>query len=568
MINQNIYGFGGAGAVSGQYGSGYGSYGLSDSYGSQLAGLFGSPYNVGSAGFGYGGYGISGSFAASQIPAFGGSCSNYLNSTPNYGGQGFGSYPPSFGYGGAGAYAGSFGGGAYAGVGAGGAFAGAYGGGAYAGVGAGGAFAGAYGGGAYAGASAYGGGAFGGCGNNWGGNWSGGAAVAGTVQFGQIHDPGQTNKMWDVWFDTKEGQKTVQQSPIILDLNGNGQADITGKNILGDGKIDGPTTMFDMNPDNISFEFKSQQRRPGSGAPAVNGGHWLDANGKKTDKSPPKGTQKDYNGWKYMDANGKLVGQMKDDGLYHYGKQEKKEQTEWLKKNGGDGFLVSDYNKDGQINDATELFGTEGPNGQKFKNGFEKLAALHDTNKDGKISGKELENLKIWKDANADGKVQEGEFETLAKNGITSFDVSNYNAATMEGSYKTNEKTIPFMNVNMVGAGYGNFGGYGNPGFGGAYAGIGAGGAFAGVGAGGAYAGAGFGGAGAYAGAGFGGAGAYAGAGFGGAGAYAGAGFGGAYAGAGFGGAYAGAGFGGASPYFGGQVPSFGFSAPWMGGYG
>ena len=563
MINQNIYGFGGAVAVSGQYGGGYWGYEPSDSYSSQLSGLFGNPYNVSSsAAFGYGGYGISGSFANSQIPAFGGSCYNYLNSSPNYSGQGFGSYPPSLGYGGAGAYAGAFGGGAYAGAFGGGAYAGAFGGGAYAGAfGGAGSLNGAMGIDAY-------GRPFDGCmpfgqgGNNWGGNWSGGGAFAGSVQFGQIHDPGQTHKMWDVWFDTKEGQKTVQQSPIILDLNGNGQADITGKNILGDGKIDGPTTMFDMNPDNISYEFKSQQRRPGSGAPAVNGGYWLDANGKKTDKSPPKGTQKDFQGWKYMDSNGKLVGEMKDDGLYHYGKQEKREQTEWLKKNGGDGFLVADYNGDGQINDATELFGTEGPNGQKFKNGFEKLAALHDTNKDGKISGKELEGLKIWKDSNADGKVQEGEFESLAKYGITSFDVSNYNAATMEGSYKSNEKTIPFMNVNMVGAGYGSFGGYGNPGFGGAYAGIGNGGVYAGAGFGGAYAGVGAGGA--YAGAGFGGA--YAGVGAG--GAYAGAGFGGAYAGAGFGGAYAGAGFGGFSPYFGGQVPSFGFSAPWMGGYG
>lgn len=331
--------------------------------------------------------------------------------------------------------------------------------------------------------------------------------------------------MWDVWFDTKEGQETIKASPIVLDLNGNGKADITGKNILGDGQIDGPTTMFDMNPDNISYQYKSKQRRPGNDpsrdAPAVPGGYWLDANGKKTDNAPPSGTQKDYAGWKYMDANGKLVGEMKSDGYYHNGKQEKREQTEWLAKNGGDGFLVSDYNKDGQINDATELFGTEGPNGQKFKNGYEKLAALHDTNKDGKISGKELESLKIWKDSNADGVVQEGEFLSLASQGITSFDVRNYNAETMEGSYKTNEsagsrpRPLPYMSFGMAGAG-----------FGGAFAGVGFGGAFAG------------------------------------------AGFGGSYAGFGFGGAYASAGFGGFSPYFSSPLPNFGFSAPWMGGYG
>jgi hypothetical protein len=180
-----------------------------------------------------------------------------------------------------------------------------------------------------------------------------------------------------------------------------------------------------------------------------------------------------------MDAKGQVVGEMKEDGLYHYGKQEKREQTEWLKKNGGDGFLVSDYNGDGKINDATELFGTEGPNGKKYKNGYEKLAAMHDKNKDGKITGKELESLQVWKDTNADGVVQKGELQSLAKHGITSFDVSNYNSKTMEGSYGTNEQTIPYMAMALVGGGFGGqFGGnllggqsygnqFGGPSFGG-----------------------------------------------------------------------------------------------------
>jgi hypothetical protein len=297
----------------------------------------------------------------------------------------------------------------------------------------------------------------------------------------------------------------------VLDLNGNGQADITGKNILGDGRIDGPTTMFDLDPDNVSYEFKSQQRRPGSGAPDVKGGYWVNDQGERVKKGPPKGTQKDYDGWKYMDAKGNVVGEMKDDGLYHYGKQEKREQTEWLKKGGGDGFLVSDYNKDGQINNATELFGTEGTNGQKFKNGYEKLAALHDTNKDGKISGKELESLKVWKDTNADGKVQEGELQSLAQHGITSFDVSKYNEKTMEGSYGTNEQTIPFMAMGVVGGSYG--GQYGGGQFGNPYGGQ----------------------------------------------------FGNPY-GSQFGNPYGGQ-FGGQGSFFAGGAAAFGFGAPWMGGY-
>lgn len=459
MINQSVYGFGGAFAVSGQYGSGYWGCRPSDSYGIQLSALFGNPYSggCGSAGGGYHGYGMSGCFGQGWPSALGNSCHSYLNCMPNYGGQAFGCCPPSFGYGGC-------------------------------------------------------------CG------------------FPQPCQPcpcpppcqpsctEQTHKMWDVWFDTKVGQETTQMTPIILDLNGDGKAGITGKNILGDGTLDGPTVMFDMDPNNTSYEFKTAHWRPGMGTPAAEGGYWVDAENKKTDKSPPGGIQKNYAGWRYMDANGKLVGEMKDDGFYHYGKQEKREQTEWLAKDGGDGFLVSDYNKDGRINDATELFGTEGPNGQKFKNGYEKLAALHDTNKDGKISGKELEGLKIWKDSNADGVVQEGEFLSLASQGITSFDVRNYNGETMEGSYKTTTakattgsrpRPLPYMSFGMAGAG-----------FGGAFAGVGFGGAFAGTS------------------------------------------FGGTYAGFGFGGAYASAGFGGFSPYFSSPLSSFGFSAPWMGGYG
>lgn len=308
-----------------------------------------------------------------------------------------------------------------------------------------------------------------------------------SLQFGEIPLPEQKNKMWDVWFDSKDGQKTVQRSPIVLDLNGNGKADITGKNILGDGKIDGPTTMFDLDPNNVSYEAKSQQRRPENGlAPSVKGGYWVDADGKKTDKTPPPGVKKEFAGYKYMDPQGNVVGEMKSDGLYHYGKQEKREITEWLAKDGGDGFLVADYNGDGQINDARELFGTEGPNGEKYKNGYEKLRALHDKNGDGKISGKELESLQIWVDKNADGVVQDGELQSLKDHGISSFDVSNYNEKTMEGSYGTGGGSVPYANLSVVGGGFGAYGNYGGAfgGYNGGFAGGGFGGNFGGYGGG------------------------------------------------------------------------------------
>lgn len=276
------------------------------------------------------------------------------------------------------------------------------------------------------------------------------------LQVGYQQLPGQSQKMWDVWFDSKDGQKTVQRSPIVLDLNKNGKADITGKNITGDGKIDGPTTLFDLDPNSVSYEFKSQQRRPGSGAPSVKGGYWVDADGKKVKSGPPKGTQKKFDGYQYLDKNGNVVGEMKDDGLYHYGKQEKREITEWLAKDGGDGFLVADLNGDGEINSAVELFGTEGSDGSKYANGYEKLAALYDKNRDGKVDGAELNGLQIWVDSNADGKVQDGELQSLQQHDITSFDVGNYNGTTMEGSYTTGGGYAPYLQFSgSFGYGYG-----------------------------------------------------------------------------------------------------------------
>ncbi|MFN8613108.1 MAG: hypothetical protein U0931_36560 [Vulcanimicrobiota bacterium] len=266
------------------------------------------------------------------------------------------------------------------------------------------------------------------------------------LDFGYQQLPGESQKMWDVWFDSKEGQKTVQRSPLVLDLNKNGRADITGKNITGDGKIDGPT-LFDLDPNSVSYEFKSEQRRPGSGAPAADGGHWVDTQGNAVKNGPPKGKQPKFNGFKYLDNSGSVVGEMKD-GLYNYGKQEKREATEWLAKDGGDGFLVADLNGDGQINSAVELFGTSGSDGAKYQNGYEKLAALYDKNHDGRVDGAELNGLQVWADANADGQVQQGELQSLQQHNISSLNVGDYNAASMESSYTVGGQLAPYLNLN------------------------------------------------------------------------------------------------------------------------
>lgn len=256
-------------------------------------------------------------------------------------------------------------------------------------------------------------------------------AVYETVTEKQAVTTTQPNKMWDVWFDHKDGQKTTQRSPIVLDLNNNGKPDITGANVTGNGKIDGATTKFDIDPSKDSYQYKSLQRRPGKGAPKVAGGHWVNKDGRKL----------------YVDKNGEIVGELKKTGKgareeYQYGKRETKEETEWLAKNGGDGLLVWDVDNNGKIESSKELFGEFDIDGKKkFSNGYEKLAHHFDKNKDGKVEGDELKGLKIWKDSNADGKVDAGELQELSQYNISSFDVKNYDGKTMEGSYSTSTTT-------------------------------------------------------------------------------------------------------------------------------
>lgn len=422
MIGQGAYGFGynyGGLAGLGALGTGYaGGVGQSFGFASFYSQIFGAGQAYGSQGA----WGGGGSFCGSPFRT-----SPHLN-------QAFGSYlggVSSWGGGGQGAWGNGCGFASYPAMGAGGGFCG----------------------------SPYGGGfnqaGFG------GGYGLGGGFLGANLQFGELQLPEQKNKMWDVWFDSKDGQNTVQRSPLVLDLNGDGKAGITGKNITGDGRIDGPSVMFDLDPNKVSYEAKSQARRPGRGAPNVPGGYWVDASGKRVDNGPPSGVKKDFAGYKYLDAKGTVVGEMKSDGLYHYGKQEKREATEWLAKNGGDGFLVADFNGDGKINDATELFGTEGTKGAKYQNGYEKLAALFDKNHDGKVTGEEMKGLQVWADKNADGVVQDGELQSLKQHGITSFDVSNYDKKSMEGSFGTGGGTIPYANLSVVGGGFGGYGSYG-----------------------------------------------------------------------------------------------------------
>jgi hypothetical protein len=112
----------------------------------------------------------------------------------------------------------------------------------------------------------------------------------------------------------------------------------------------------------------------------------------------------------------------------------KKENIEWMAGT-GDGMLVDDRQGavsaaakgNGEIN-GKQLFGDEGG---KYGNGYNKLAQA-DTNKDGKLTGAELNGLKMWVD-NGDAKVQQGELKTLAELGITEMSTGVNNVANARG---------------------------------------------------------------------------------------------------------------------------------------
>ena len=103
----------------------------------------------------------------------------------------------------------------------------------------------------------------------------------------------------------------------------------------------------------------------------------------------------------------------------------KQEFTGWVSAE--DGLLVRDINLDGNISDASELFGefTQKSNGEKASDGFDALADL-DSNKDGVFDALDtaFDEVKVWQDANSDGISQANELHTLEQMGVKSIDLN------------------------------------------------------------------------------------------------------------------------------------------------
>ncbi|MCX6075162.1 MAG: hypothetical protein NTY39_12630 [Campylobacterales bacterium] len=108
---------------------------------------------------------------------------------------------------------------------------------------------------------------------------------------------------------------------------------------------------------------------------------------------------------------------MEKDGL--------REKTGWIQST--DALLAFDKNRDGLINDGSELFGnyTTLANGTKASKGFEALAQ-YDNNHDGVIDKNDsvYNALSAWIDSDQDGVTDNGELHSLSELGVTSINLN------------------------------------------------------------------------------------------------------------------------------------------------
>ena len=109
------------------------------------------------------------------------------------------------------------------------------------------------------------------------------------------------------------------------------------------------------------------------------------------------------------------------------------EHTGWVSSS--DGLLVMDRNRDGSINDGSELFGssTTLADGSKAPDGYVALAEL-DVNHDGIISAADagFADLQVWVDANSDGVSTGVELKSMASLGIASLSLTTQRTAIVD----------------------------------------------------------------------------------------------------------------------------------------
>jgi Ca2+-binding RTX toxin-like protein len=137
-----------------------------------------------------------------------------------------------------------------------------------------------------------------------------------------------------------------------------------------------------------------------------------------------------------LDGDGVELAGFRDSGVYFdIDGDGVRELTSWAKAD--DGLLALDRNRNGEIDDVNELFGTE------TVSGFAILSEL-DANGDRLISAADpaFARLRVWRDFDQDGRADRGELIRLADAGVRSIDLNSVDVSfTIEGSVMS-EKSV------------------------------------------------------------------------------------------------------------------------------
>ena len=96
-------------------------------------------------------------------------------------------------------------------------------------------------------------------------------------------------------------------------------------------------------------------------------------------------------------------------------------RTKWTWINSNAAWLVHDPKRTGKVTSALQMFGNV-TFWLFWETGYDALAALDD-NRDGVLTGKELDGLALWHDANSNGVCDPGEVKTLAEHGVVQLSV-------------------------------------------------------------------------------------------------------------------------------------------------
>jgi len=138
------------------------------------------------------------------------------------------------------------------------------------------------------------------------------------------------------------------------------------------------------------------------------------------------------------------------------------QQIGWTARDADVAFLALDRNRNGRIDDGTELFGNATPlrRGGRASNGFIGLAQ-YDLNGDGVIDSADpiWNDLLLWIDANHNGITDPGELRHITASAITGIDLDYHwtgrrdqsgNHFGFEGSLHEGKAVRPFYDVFFV----------------------------------------------------------------------------------------------------------------------